>query len=274
MSSSAATLPSEPLPEEVKDHLAASSAFRVIGFVDVGLSCLALLLLLFAWAVLLRHRRRPLCALRVSLGFTATLWVLGLVASHGAVWGVVAELTDLDQALGGWDRDLLCGLHAGITIGFCEPASLLLIAALISAKTLPREDADVSWRLVRWSFGLALLVAVAQAVSVGLPLAGVVADNAVFDPLPHVLNASDGAVLSTDTWWRRGEGCANSAASVGVSTLFVVPFEVCWTVACYRLLGLIINPHHTFRNQVYGFVFCLLFFLRLRLVSRCRMGRS
>ena len=212
-------LDNEPLPSEVEQVVSPGKRFRVTGYIDVVLSGFAFLLLLCGWFYVIRHRKRRLCALRIVLGFTATLWVLGLVASHGAIWGLAAEFVDLQQALERWDRDQLCGLHACVTLGFAEPASLLLIAALIRAKTLPPRggNADVSWWLVRRSLGLASLVAVAQAVVVGPPLAGT-RSNLVFNPLPYVHNASDGAVLDRGAWWRDGEGCANSAASVSVRT--------------------------------------------------------
>ena len=63
-------------------------------------------------------------------------------------------------------------MHAAVTLGFSEPASLLLVASLIRAKTLPRRAAHPSWRLMRRSLGLAVLLASLQALVVGLPLSG------------------------------------------------------------------------------------------------------
>ena len=278
----------EPHPAEINN--AHSSAFRITSVIDVALSGLSLLLLLGGWAYVVVHRRRPLCALRIALGLTATLWVLGFVASHGAIWSVAQEFVDSSQSER-WDREQLCGLHAAVTLGFAEPASLLLIASLIRAKTLPRHGAHPSWRLVRRSLGQASLLAMLQALVVALPLSGARRHSVVLEPLPPVLNASDGAALDREVWWRDDEGCANSIASVGVSTvrarlparpparlpapaasrparpsrvargaydrgvrgrrvssvclsvcqLFVVPFELYWTLSCYRLLGLIVN---------------------------------
>ena len=48
----------------------------------------------------------------------------------------------------------------------------------------------------------------------------------MLEPLPPVLNASDGAALERQLWWRDETGCANSIASVGVCALFVVPFLI------------------------------------------------
>ena len=76
-------LDNEPLPSEVEQVVSPGKRFRVTGYIDVVLSGFALLLLLCGWFYVIRHRKRRLCALRIVLGFTATLWVLGLVASHG-----------------------------------------------------------------------------------------------------------------------------------------------------------------------------------------------
>ena len=201
-----------------------SRAFQITSVIDVALSGLSLLLLLCGWVFVVVHRHRPLCALRIALGVTATLWVLGVVASHGAIWSLVEQTVGSSQQPG--DREELCGMHAAVTLGFSEPASLLLVASLIRAKTLPRRAAHPSWRLMRRSLGLAVLLASLQALVVGLPLSGAGRDSVVLKPLPPVLNASDGAALERQLWWRDETGCANSIASVGVCALFVVPFLV------------------------------------------------
>jgi hypothetical protein len=200
-----------------------SRAFQITSVIDVALSCLSLLLLLCGWVFVVVHRRRPLCALRIALGVTATLWVLGVVASHDAIWSLVEQTVGSSQQPGG---EQLCGMHAAVTLGFSEPASLLLVASLIRAKTLPRRAAHPSWRLMRRSLGLAVLLASLQALVVGLPLSGAGRNSVVLEPLPPVRNASDGAALERELWWRDETGCANSIASVGVCALFVVPFLV------------------------------------------------
>ena len=261
----------EPLPAVVGDT-AHSSAFRITSVIDVALSGLSLLLLLCGWVYVVVHRHRALCALRIALGLTATLWVLGVVASHGAIWSLVEQLVGSSQQPGSrrWDREQLCGIHAAVTLGFSEPASLLLIASLIRAKTLPRRAAHPSWRLMRRSLGLAVLLASLQALAVGLPLSGAWRHSVVLEPLPPVLNASDGAALGREVWWRDEEGCANSAATVGVCSLFVVPFELYWTLTCYRLLGLIINLRLKARlycvQLTYTLVPALLLLLRIALL--------
>ena len=261
---------------DADDDNAHSSAFRITSVIDVALSGCSLLLLLCGWVYVVVHCHRPLCALRIALGLTATLWVVGVVASHGAIWSLVELFVGSSQQPGsrrtggGWDREQLCGVHAAVTLGFSEPASLLLIASLIRAKTLPRRAAHPSWRLMRRSLGLAMLLASLQALVVGLSLSGAWRHSVVLEPLPPVLNASDGAALEHEVWWRDETGCANSIASVGVCTLFVVPFELYWALTCYRLLGLIINLRLKARlycvQLTYTLVPVLLLLLRIALL--------
>ena len=202
-----------------------SRALQITSVIDVALSGLSLLLLLCGWVFVVVHRHRPLCALRIALGVTATLWVLGVVASHGAIWSLVEQTVGSSQQPG--DREELCGMHAAVTLGFSEPASLLLVASLIATpRSSPRHATHPSWRLMRRSLGLAVLLASLQALVVGLPLSGAGRTSVVLKPLPPVLNASDGAALERQLWWRDETGCANSIASVGVCALFVVPFLV------------------------------------------------
>ena len=147
-----------------------SRALQITSVIDVALSGLSLLLLLCGWIFVVVHRRRPLCALRIALGVTATLWVLGVVASHGAIWSLVDQTVGSSQRSD--QRGHFCLMHAAVTLGFSEPASLLLVASLIRAKTLPRRAAHPSWRLMRRSLGLAVPLASLQALVVGLPLSG------------------------------------------------------------------------------------------------------
>ena len=228
----------EPLPdayESIQD-----AAFKIMAYVELGLAGITLLALFVSWVYVLLHSRRRLSTLRFLLTMTCGLWVSGLVASHRALWMVLDDLVNLNDVLGSWDRDELCGYHTCITLGFAEPASLLLIAALIRSRTLKRDRTCTRRWLARRSLAVAFVVAVVQTGLVLFPLLDLL-DNQFTEPRPPLLtNSSDATKLDYNAWWRE-EGCANTIASVFVDALFVFPFEAYWALACYRLLGLIIN---------------------------------
>ena len=69
----------EPLPDSYLEIQA--RAFRVMGFIGVALSGLALLLLFVSWAYVLRHRRRRLGTLRLCLCAAPILVALVLLAA-------------------------------------------------------------------------------------------------------------------------------------------------------------------------------------------------
>ena len=232
----------EPLPdayEAIQD-----AAFKIMAYVELGLVGITMLALFYSWVYVLLHSRRRLFTLRFLLcaarleprvaraslssftcgrtllssplarrTMTCGLWVSGLVASHRALWIMLDEFFDLNDALGSWDRDALCAYHTCITLGFAEPASLLLIAALIRCKTLKRDRTCTTRWLARRSLAVALVVAVVQTGLVLLPSLDLL-DNQLTEPWPPLLtNSSDATRLDHNAWWR-DEGCANTVASV------------------------------------------------------------
>jgi len=194
-----------------------------------------------------------------SLSLLLALWVVGVLASHAALWQMALwHVAGISSQL-----DLLCQADAIWAHGLFEPAALTLILLLFRAKVAgaPTASAWRPWRLIRVALGVGCGFAVLQAVPLViwhttgkserlgpqpvLPMNGTwPADPVAPDPdaSPASLDeARPAAGPSAGRGWWRLEGCASGYGGLIASCLFVGPFVLLWHVACHRLSRTLIN---------------------------------